>query len=87
LEALDAAGNGVPGLEVIVTWEGGENHFFTGLKPEMGLGYADFQMLPGVSYTLRLAEGGQPVSNLVVTDCQTGGNTQAGSWKLVFIQP
>lgn len=87
VEALDAAENGVPGVEVIVTWDGGENHFFTGLKPEMGLGYADYQMLPGVTYTLRLAEGGEPVSNLAITECQAGGETLSGSWKLIFIQP
>ncbi len=55
----DAAEQGVPSVEVVVTWEGGENHFFTGLKPEMGLGYADFRMAADTVYTLRLAEGGR----------------------------
>jgi hypothetical protein len=42
--ALDAADQPVPGVEIVVNWEGGENHFFTGLIPELGLGYADFSM-------------------------------------------
>jgi hypothetical protein len=39
--ARDAADQPVPGVEVVVNWEGGENHFFTGLIPELGLGYAE----------------------------------------------
>jgi hypothetical protein len=88
IEALDAAEQGVPGIEVIVTWQGGENHFLTGLKPELGLGYADFEMAESVAYTVRLAEGGQPVSNLIATECPaSGGARLLGGWMLVFIQP
>ncbi|MBI1865988.1 MAG: HD-GYP domain-containing protein, partial [Nitrospirae bacterium] len=43
-------------IEIVVVWDAGEDHFFTGLKPELGQGYADFTMTEGVSYTLRLAE-------------------------------
>lgn len=88
VQTYDAAEQGVPGVEVVVNWEGGENHFFTGLKPELGLGYADFSMAPGVVYTLRLAEGGQIIPNLTPTECedQDGGRFW-GSWLLVFEQP
>ncbi len=85
---LDAARQQVPGVEVVVNWPGGENRFFTGLKPELGLGYADFSMTPGLSYALRLAEGGQPVSNLSATECEDpNGRRFFGSWRLVFVQP
>ncbi len=88
VEAYDAAGQPVPGAEVIVQWEGNEDHFFTGLKPEMGLGYADFGMTPGVTYSLHLAEGGQPVPNLTSNECGTSsGDRFWGSWRLVFVQP
>jgi len=84
----DAAEQGVPGVEVIVTWDGGENHFYTGLKPEMGLGYADFLMTADTVYTLRLAEGGQPIPNLTPTECETAdGARQMGTWLLIFAQP
>lgn len=84
----DAAEQGVPGVEVIVTWEGGENHFYTGLKPEMGLGYADYLMAPDTVYTLRLAQGGQPIPNLIRTECENAdGASQVGAWLLVFVQP
>ncbi len=86
--AYDAAGQGVPGVEVVVSWSAGENHFFTGLQPELGLGYTDFEMAPGVTYTLRLAEGGQPISGLAPAECQTdAGTRQWGIWKVVFEQP
>lgn len=88
IQALDAAGEPVPGVEVVVVWETGEDHFFTGLKPELGLGYADFNMTPGVSYLVRLAAGGLPLSELTAEECETSrGERYWGSWSLVFVQP
>lgn len=88
VQTFDAAGQGVPGVEAVVEWDGGESHFFTGLKPELGFGYADFAMTPGVVYTLRLAEGGQIIPNLAPSECEAGGGERFwGSWVLVFTQP
>ena len=88
VEAYDAAGQPVPGAEVIVQWEGNEDHFFTGLKPELGLGYADFIMTPGVTYSLHLSEGGEPVSDLSASECETASRGRFwGSWRIVFVQP
>jgi len=88
VEAFDAAGQPVAGVEVIVSWSTGEDHFFTGLKPEVSPGYADFSMTPGVSYTLRLADGGEAVPDLAPAECEApDGSRYWGSWKLVFIQP
>lgn len=86
--AEDSAGRPLPGVEAILTWDAGEDHFFTGLKPELGLGYADFLMEPGTVYSLRLADGGQPVSDLTAAECEAaGGKRYWGSWLLVFAQP
>jgi hypothetical protein len=88
VQASDAAGVPVPGLEIIVEWGGTQEQFFTGLKPELGLGYADFAMTPGVNYLLRLADGGEPVLNLSAAECETkDGERYWGSWLLVFVQP
>lgn len=85
VRVYDAADQQVPGVEVIVNWDGGEEHFFTGLKPELGLGYADFSMTTGVNYVLRLADGGQPVPDLTPAECEgDGGARYYGSWLLVF---
>ncbi len=88
VQTVDASGQPVPGVEVIANWETGEDHFFTGLKFELGLGYADFSMTPLTVYTLRLAKGGQPISGLSAPECETdGGERYWGSWLLVFEQP
>ncbi len=88
VQAFDAAGQPVPGEEGVVTWDGGETHFYTGLKPELGPGYADFTMTPGTIYTLRLGEGGQPINGLTAQQCsQPDGSTYWGSLRLQFKQP
>lgn len=82
---LDSHGNPVPGAEVKIIWDLGEEYFFTGLKPELGLGYADFAMTEGTVYSLQLVQGSEPVSGLQSEACQEqGGQTFPGSWMLVF---
>lgn len=88
IQVLDAAEQPIPGVEIVVGWDGGQDRFFTGLKPEMGLGYADFLMVPDVDYTLRLTEGGQVVSDLSAAECETAvGERYWGAWSLIFVQP
>lgn len=88
VNVLDAAKQPVPGIEIVVRWDNGEEHFFTGLKPEMGLGYADFTMTPGIVYTLQLVLGSQPVTGLTPTECEAPGAGRIwGSWRLTFQQP
>jgi hypothetical protein len=88
VEILDAAGQPVPGIELVVTWDGGEDHFFTGLKSELGLGYADFVMTPEVVYRVQLADGGEPENDLSAAECLSeDGDRFWGSWMLKYIQP
>jgi hypothetical protein len=88
VEIQDAAGQPVASVELVVTWDGGEDHFFTGLKPELGQGYADFLMTPEVVYSLQLADGGQAVNDLTAAECLLDdGSRYWGSWMLTFIQP
>ena len=84
----DAAEQPVPGMELVVTWEEGEDHFYTGFKPELGLGYADFTMTPEVIYALSLAGSGQAVNDLIAAECLSEDGTRYwGSWMLTFLQP
>lgn len=87
VQTLDAEGQPVPGVKVVITWQGGEENFYTGLKPEIGLGYADFTLEPGVDYTLQLAAGGQPITGLTAADCEGQGGQTWGVWRLTFTQP
>ncbi len=88
VEVHDATGQPMPSVEVIVTWESGEDHFFTGLQPEMGLGYGDYIMTPNIVYSIHLADGGQQVNDLTPTECVADeGSHYWGSWHLIFVQP
>ena len=82
-------GTEVPGVEIIVEWDGGFDHFFTGLKPDQGLGYGDFTMNPGIDYTLHLAASpGAVAEGLSAQLCaSTSGPNYYGSWLIVFRQP
>lgn len=78
----------LPGIELILSWSGGEEHFFTGLKPELGNGYADFSMSPGVFYTLRAAEGGAVVPALTPPTCPaSNGGTFFGGIRIILQRP
>jgi hypothetical protein len=82
------AGVGITGVEIIVTWNNGEEHFYTGLKPDIDIGYADFSMTPEVTYTLQVADGGQLITNLAAPECaDEGDGLYWGSWRLVFSHP
>lgn len=84
----DASQKALPGVEIIVEWDGNEEHFFTGLKPELGNGYADFAMETNKSYSLHLALGSSAVTNLSAPPCQNkDGNHYWGSLRLKFEQP
>lgn len=84
----DAAGDGVPGVQILVVWDEGQDRFYTGLKPELGAGYADFTMEPGVTYSLQLLEGESAITGIVSGECATSsGESFSGSLLLIFQQP
>jgi len=85
---IDKAGKSVPGAEVIVSWSDGEDHFFTGMKPAIDIGYADFKMDVGVPYNVRMANGGQTSTNIVAPNCKLdSGMEYKGGVKLIFGAP
>lgn len=100
LQVLVFDGNGQPvsGIKINITFEQGEEYFFTGLYPEISPGYADYVMQPGEVYSLRVGEGGETVTDLTPQKCATvvSGETEQttatpsaeywGGWKLVFTQ-
>jgi hypothetical protein len=76
------------GIKVIVTWDTGGEEFFTGLKPELGNGYADFIMFPDTSHAVQLALGSEIATDLIPPACQTpSGEEYLGGYKLTFQQP
>lgn len=85
---MDSRRRQVPGIKIIVTWNQGEDNFFTGLKPELGNGYADFIMQADTTYSVRVVEGGSFVPNITAPSCtDPNGATYMGGLLLTFQQP
>lgn len=85
---MDSRRKEVPGIEIIVTWSQGEDHFFTGFKPELGNGYADFVMQADVIYSVRVVEGGAFVPSVAAPTCtDPNGVDYTGGLLLTFQQP
>ena len=75
-------------IKIIVTWDTGGEEFFTGLKPELGNGYADFTMTSGNSYAVQLGIGSEIATDITPPTCQaTSGESFNGGYKLTFEQP
>ncbi len=87
--ATDGSGEGVPGvtLEISLGIDPTEV-FFTGLKPELGLGYADFSAEPGLTYQLEIPESGLVITDIEVPTCQTESeDSYWGSWEIYITHP
>ena len=84
VEVVDPSLEPLPGVEIIVTWQGGEDHFFTGFQPDEGVGYGDFTMAEGISYAVHVAEGSPVISGLRVEPCSLASGGHAGGWRLTF---
>jgi hypothetical protein len=85
---LNANRRQLPGVEIRITWDVNEDRFFTGLKPELGNGYADFLMTPNITYAVQLAQGSDIATGLTAPSCQTDvGENYFGGFKLTFQQP
>lgn len=88
VSVLDRHRHQMPGVEINISWSGGEESFFTGMKPEIADGYADYVMQPGVTYAVRVERSGTLVSGLSAPSCpESGGQSFLGGLKLVFQQP
>ncbi len=88
IDVQDASGKPLPGVGVEVNWGSGDEIFYTGLKPERGMGYAALEVKPG-TYNVRLVDTAQSevVASLQVeSDAQPcpPASTRVYGWKLVF---
>lgn len=52
LFVLDSEGLAASGIRLLLKSEGGDVDTFTGLRPELGVGYAEFDLFPGEQYVL-----------------------------------
>lgn len=84
---FDRSGVPVPGVEVLVLWDQGQDHFFTGLKPQISIGYGDFTMSEGFVYTVLISDSVETITGLGVEECIQGDEEYPGSWLLTFEEP
>jgi hypothetical protein len=79
---FDSEGEPLPNIELLIRWDDGEDRFFTGLKPERGIGYADYALAAGKSYQVGIIGLASDFAQGIVSDdCDDG--TRA-SWDLIF---
>jgi hypothetical protein len=83
----DLNGRAMPGQPVRVQWDGGESTFFTGLKPERGLDYADFQMEAGKGYIIDMPGLADPSTQpLIAESCRDENGVESiQSYRVVFV--
>ncbi len=86
----DLKGNDLPNVGIQIAWSGGDDTVYTGLMPERGVGYADYEAAPGTYSVTLLGAQSDMVSDLVVgnapADCKTDRGATPRGWKLVFQQ-
>ena len=85
---MDQKRQPMPGVEISIAWSSGEERFYTGFKPEISKGYADYLMQPDTTYSLLVARSGSPIAGITAPSCaQSGGQAYVGGLKLTFQQP
>ena len=88
IEVFDSDLNALPNTKVMVTWEGGQDIFYTGFYPEISLGYADFSMIPGTNYTVKVGDVGELIQDISAPQCiDDAGSPYWGSIYLRFNEP
>jgi hypothetical protein len=83
----DESGTGLPGVAVWLMWPGGADRAVTGLKPQQGAGYADFDAEWGVNYSLGVGELGIPlITGLRLEPCSADRDEEPiiGSWRIIL---
>lgn len=87
--ATNGEGEGVPGVALEISLGPDLREvFYTGLKPEVGLGYADFLAEPGLTYALEVPESGLVVPDIEMPTCTTESeDSYWGSWEIYITHP
>jgi hypothetical protein len=80
----DEDDRGVAGVKITVKGPDVEDSFFTGLKPEIGPGFADYLVTASGSYTVQVAEGRSQVTQGLSFAADCPAETPHRSWRVVF---
>ncbi len=78
-------GKQIPWVEIEVRWTAGTDYLYTGLKPDIGLGYADFEMSQHVFYDLKISENSETLEQIGWAECEDSDGTMYwGGWEIHF---
>ncbi len=84
----DEHGHDLPNVAIQIRGETGDETLYTGLKPERGVGYADYEAAPGTYAVTILNAASETVSNITIgaapTNCLADRNATPRGWRLVF---
>jgi hypothetical protein len=84
LFVFNAQQNAQAGVQLTISSADGNDQFATGMKPEMGPGYAEYELTPGVVYTLSV-NGVEAIGGLQAAACETASGDPAwATWLLLF---
>jgi hypothetical protein len=86
----DATGHDVPNIAIDIRGKDVNETLVTGLKPERGIGYADYEAAPGTYAVTILNSQSETIANLVIgempANCKADKGVTPRGWKLVFQQ-
>jgi hypothetical protein len=86
----DAAGKDLPNIAIEIRGKDMIETIYTGLKPERGIGYADYEAAPGTYAVTILNSQTETIANLVIgeapANCKADRGVTPRGWKLVFQQ-
>jgi len=87
--ATNSSGDGIPGVAIQISLGTDPIEiFYTGLKPELGLGYADYSAEPGLTYQVEIPDSGLIISDIEVPTCQNESDESYwGSWEIYITHP
>ncbi len=86
----DAQDKEQPNVTIEIRSDAGEEMLVTGLKPERGAGYADFEAPPGAYQAKIQNAAGDAATDLVIgappANCKTDKGATPRGWKIIFRQ-
>lgn len=80
----DEQGRGLAGVEIMVSGPEAEDFFFTGLKPEVDPGFADYRVTAAGEYTVQMVDGTSQTAEEIAFPGDCPDDTPYRSWQVVF---
>lgn len=80
----DEDDRGLAGIQIMVSGPEGEDVFFTGIKPEVDPGYADFHVTQPGTYTLQVVDGTTQIAEGLTFGDGCPADNPYHSWRVTF---